>query len=394
MEMPLRKLQEIIVDYAQHLYAEGRFRALQFSVDYPYKGPAFAFAFDGDRLEFIDNTQEKVKSQDGREIMERVDHGQFRKPKRNQVKAAYLKFRYWESKILTNGDHADPDNLDLKLETIAGKLLPFAVAILKSTAESYALLNPTCDTAQDAWTHPACDLTCPRGILESGESVPAEIPVKAEEFNDLLCELQRRNWRAQEIKSQAALSRSSEDSKKIIRLLRKIIVDYAGGMALAGQSKNADPDTTSFGNSQYQPVPMVKDGTNPFPATGSHTQEAMDDSVILKTKTRNSEIKEETSENEDKNPQSNRRNERTNLRKAKTIRNGLLTAAERRNTVQDYIDEVLEKTGKRITRTDIWKSAHYKTRTEFERWQRKDPKATKAVNERFTRLLKEKPHLK
>ena len=101
MEMPLRKLQEIIVDYAQHLYAEGRFRALQFSADYPYKGPAFAFMLDGDRLEFIDNTQQPVTSQDGREITEKVDHGQFRKPKRNQVKAAFLKFRYWENKILT-----------------------------------------------------------------------------------------------------------------------------------------------------------------------------------------------------------------------------------------------------------------------------------------------------
>ena len=59
-----------------------------------------------------------------------------------------------------------------------------------------------------------------------------------------------------------------------------------------------------------------------------------------------------------------------------------------------YIEEVFLKTGKRITRTDIWKSARYKDRTDFERWQRDDPRSTKAANERFTRLLNEKPHLK
>lgn len=173
--MPLRKLQEIIIDYAQHLYQESRHRALQFSIDYPYRGPVFAFHLNGDRMELTDNTQEPIQSQDGREIMERVDIGRFRKPKRNQVKAAFLKFRYWETKILTNGDRADLDNLNLKLETIASKLLPFAVAMLRSTAESYALLEPSLDTRPASWSHPVCDLTCPRGLLESGESVPAEI---------------------------------------------------------------------------------------------------------------------------------------------------------------------------------------------------------------------------
>ena len=45
-------------------------------------------------------------------------------------------------------------------------------------------------------------------------------------------------------------------------------------------------------------------------------------------------------------------------------------------------------------RKDIWTSAHYSTRTEFERWQRNDPKATRAANERFVQLLQEKRHLK
>ena len=83
--------------------------------------------------------------------------------------------------------------------------------------------------------------------------------------------------------------RSSEDSKKIIRLLREIIVDYAGEMVLAGQRKDAEAGAVSSGSSQYQSMPMVKDGTNPFPITDSPTQEAMADSAIIKAKTRNSD---------------------------------------------------------------------------------------------------------
>jgi hypothetical protein len=71
-------------------------------------------------------------------------------------------------------------------------------------------------------------------------------------------------------------------------------------------------------------------------------------------------------------------------------------AATRRRMVNAYIDEVLAKTGKRITRTAIWKRAGYQRRTEFERWERNDAKrSNKAANERFTRLLLvDKPHLK
>lgn len=66
----------------------------------------------------------------------------------------------------------------------------------------------------------------------------------------------------------------------------------------------------------------------------------------------------------------------------------------RRAAVDAYIEEVFSKTGKRIRRTDIWKRAGYKTRTEFERWERNDPKVNKTANERFTKILSEKPHLK
>jgi len=68
--------------------------------------------------------------------------------------------------------------------------------------------------------------------------------------------------------------------------------------------------------------------------------------------------------------------------------------ADRRAAVDAYIGEVFRRTGKRITRTDIWRSARYKSRTEFERWERQDRRATKAADERFTRILAEKPHLR
>jgi hypothetical protein len=72
---------------------------------------------------------------------------------------------------------------------------------------------------------------------------------------------------------------------------------------------------------------------------------------------------------------------------------------DRRKAVDAYIKEVFIRTGKRITRTDIWKSVHYKSRAEFERWESrwyeksgKKPNAT--ANRLFTNLLTEKPHLK
>ena len=72
---------------------------------------------------------------------------------------------------------------------------------------------------------------------------------------------------------------------------------------------------------------------------------------------------------------------------------------DRRKAVDAYIEEVFRRTGKRITRTDIWKSVNYKSRAEFERWESrwyeksgKKPNAT--ANRLFTNLLTEKPHLK
>ena len=57
--------------------------------------------------------------------------------------------------------------------------------------------------------------------------------------------------------------------------------------------------------------------------------------------------------------------------------------------------KVFTLTEQRITRTDIWKHAQYKSRTEFERWQRSDPKNPNAsADQAFSRILREKPHLK
>jgi len=70
------------------------------------------------------------------------------------------------------------------------------------------------------------------------------------------------------------------------------------------------------------------------------------------------------------------------------------SGTDRRKAVDAYIEEVFSRTGKRITRKDIWKSARYQTRTEFERWQRHAPNATKAAEQRFARILSQKPHLK
>ena len=71
---------------------------------------------------------------------------------------------------------------------------------------------------------------------------------------------------------------------------------------------------------------------------------------------------------------------------------------DRRAWVDTYIEEVFKKTGKRITRTAIWKKAGDKSRAEFERWEsfwyeKRNRKPNQAANQRFTQILIEKPHL-
>jgi hypothetical protein len=62
-------------------------------------------------------------------------------------------------------------------------------------------------------------------------------------------------------------------------------------------------------------------------------------------------------------------------------------AVRRRAAVNSYLDAMLQKTGKRLRRKDIWKAVGYETRTEFERWERNDRRANKSAHERFTLFL-------
>jgi hypothetical protein len=68
-------------------------------------------------------------------------------------------------------------------------------------------------------------------------------------------------------------------------------------------------------------------------------------------------------------------------------------AKQRRQLVDDYIEEC-RQAGVRIIRVDIWKAAKYKTRSEFERWERNDSRATETAGRYIMRVLTEKPHLK
>jgi len=351
--MPLGSLQGIIIAYAQHLYEAGRLRALDSSIEYPYDGPVFAFRRKGDDFEIIDNTGKTVKLPSGEEVVVSVNHRFFGKPKSNQVKAAFGRFQYWESKIQKvrkDTKTGYPDMLQRELEIIAKKLLPLAIDILKPAAESYSLLEIDPEAGQTCWTHPPCDLRCRAGALESGESVPAEIQVKVEEFNDLLWEMKR------EIKG-----------------IRK--EEFTRAKPWPGEADAGAKCCEAFSQKEMT-EPALCDSTNRERASGP---------VIRIQAGESGEVPGPA-------PQVDSRNGRTKPRKAAPKDDPC--AAERRAAVEAYMAEVLEKTGKRITRADIWRSARYKTRTEFERWQRDDPKATRTAGERFTRLLKEKPHLK
>ncbi len=66
----------------------------------------------------------------------------------------------------------------------------------------------------------------------------------------------------------------------------------------------------------------------------------------------------------------------------------------RKAAVDAYIQEVLDETGLKITRKDIWEKVGYADASEFERWQRCDKRASRTAHERFTAVLREKPHLR
>ena len=79
---------------------------------------------------------------------------------------------------------------------------------------------------------------------------------------------------------------------------------------------------------------------------------------------------------------------------ASTSKDLVDSASDRSAEVNAYIQEVLDKTGKNITRQDFWRQAGYTDATQFERWQRNDSEASETAKENFARLLRSKPHLK
>ena len=62
---------------------------------------------------------------------------------------------------------------------------------------------------------------------------------------------------------------------------------------------------------------------------------------------------------------------------------GLTIRDQRKAAINFYIEEVFRVTGKKLRRIDIWTEAGYATRTEFERWERADPRTTKAADKEF-----------
>jgi hypothetical protein len=76
---------------------------------------------------------------------------------------------------------------------------------------------------------------------------------------------------------------------------------------------------------------------------------------------------------------------------APTAEVGTAQLASRRREVDDFITKVLAEKEK-IRRKDICKVAGYKDNTEFERYQRGDPRTTAAARKNFDRVLKMTPN--
>jgi hypothetical protein len=70
---------------------------------------------------------------------------------------------------------------------------------------------------------------------------------------------------------------------------------------------------------------------------------------------------------------------------------GAADAERQRAAVDDFIATVAEKTGRKISRKNIWIVAGYEDSTEFERFQRADPRTTKSATKSFNRVLRMTP---
>jgi hypothetical protein len=64
-----------------------------------------------------------------------------------------------------------------------------------------------------------------------------------------------------------------------------------------------------------------------------------------------------------------------------------MAASPRRTTVDAFIARVLAETGQKISRKSIWVVAGYKARSEFERFERGDKRATQAATKCFDDIL-------
>jgi hypothetical protein len=195
--MPLKKLQEIIIGYAREMYYRGQALAHQTGQQYPYKGPAFEFHAKDGYLQITDNTEELVPHPDPDVglIPVPVDHRPFNAPESTKVNGAYLKYNYWEKKIgqywkekrgAIRDDEDCLDSLEKEYAAITTKLISLALEILGAVGESYSV---TWSNSPDPiyTDYPHCDLRYLTELrVESKSTVPAEIQLLVEEFNDLL----------------------------------------------------------------------------------------------------------------------------------------------------------------------------------------------------------------
>lgn len=75
--------------------------------------------------------------------------------------------------------------------------------------------------------------------------------------------------------------------------------------------------------------------------------------------------------------------------KAVTISDEQLPSTKKR--IESFLDDVGRIVGRRVTKTELWKAARYGDETEFERFQRDDPRTTHSARRSFENLLSMTP---
>ena len=64
---------------------------------------------------------------------------------------------------------------------------------------------------------------------------------------------------------------------------------------------------------------------------------------------------------------------------------------DRRDMVRAFLERVRDETGETVRRKDVWSVAGYQNATEFERYQRNDPRTTESAKSNFDRVLNSNP---